>query len=258
MTTPATAAPPAAASFSITGCVGESWRAFWRDPWLGFSIFLAFVAQSLVRLVPFLGRALTFLFAPAVLGGAASLSIRMVERRSPRLEDLLLGFRRWWRFFLASLLLGVILLAVALPVVWPVVLLAIFHERLAVPLIALTVVMALVCIPAVVFLDIRLSFITYLIADSPTVGVLDAYRHSWAITRGRFWRLLWLVVLLLLVQIAGFACLLVGLLVTVPMLVLGYAAAYSRLRPADLMPHPAATAPTMTPAASVPPAAPAL
>lgn len=251
VTAPPVAAPASAnpAPLSPTGCVATSWRTFWSNPWLGLAILLGIAIATALNSVPIIGWLVGLLFGPALYGGAARLAIKMVERRDPQIEDLLGGFSRWWRFLGAQLLQLLIFCVLLSPLIFLCVMIAILHREESLVVMAVLIGLSILLAPIYIWVGLRLGFVLFLLADSSRVVVLDSLSRSWNMTRGHFWRLLGLAALLLLLQFAGAVALGVGLLVTIPMMILGYAAAYSRLRPADLIDAPAAmSAPTPVPA----------
>lgn len=73
----------------------------------------------------------------------------------------------------------------------------------------------LLIIPGIIFV-IRLQFVPYFIVDKGA-GPVEAVKKSWAATRGSFFSLLGLSLVLLLINLFGLILLAVGLLVTVPL-----------------------------------------
>lgn len=73
----------------------------------------------------------------------------------------------------------------------------------------------LLIIPGIIFV-IRLQFVPYFIIDKGA-GPVEAVKKSWSATRGSFFSLLGLSLVLLLINLFGLILLAVGLLVTVPL-----------------------------------------
>jgi hypothetical protein len=227
-------------------CIGAGWRAFWRRPGLGLALVLPFALTSLLDLVPEAGDVLSFLIGPVLSGGAARLVVRMVEDRGPRFGDLFAGFARAVTLVIAQLLYLLVLVGVLAPVILPIVLAGDFEDPSSLLLAVMGSALLLPVLPVAIFLALRFAFLPYLIVESRPVGVLDAFARSWTMTRRVSWRLFGLLLLTAVLQVAGILALLVGVLVTLPVGLLAWGAAYVRLRPADLAP-PAAIAPVTAP-----------
>ena len=258
--------PPA---LPITACIAEAWRAFWRNPWLGVSLFVLLLLMTCLQwalgtlpeeLMP-VEMAISLLFSPFIYGGTAAVARRMVEGPKADLSGLAFGISRWPQV-MASII--VVMLAVAL-VMSPVIVMGVLITLGAAPsevLMPLIGIGMIPLLPLAMWVGVRLSLVYYTLTDETPVGPLAAIRITWSMTRGRFWRLLGLQLLLALIQALGVLALLVGLLVTFPLIYLGQAAAYLRLRPvpppalpASLYPEspPAPPSAPLAPAAEVPP-----
>ncbi|MDP3645925.1 MAG: DUF975 family protein [bacterium] len=85
----------------------------------------------------------------------------------------------------------------------------------------------LLIIPGIIW-SLRYMFVPYLIMERK-LGPIEALRESARITYGHKWQLLGLLGLAFLVNLLGFLCLLVGLLVTIPVTALAIAHAYRTL-----------------------------
>jgi hypothetical protein len=236
-------AVPAREKFEPGAHIGEGWRAFLRWPGLGLALLLTVALLSLIDLIPWAGDVLSFLIGPVLSGGAARLAVRMVELRGPRFDDLLAGFGRAVPLVIAHSLYVLMLLGVLAPVILPIVLGGDFEDPAAILLALMGSALLLPLMPVVIFLGLRFAFLSYLIMESPTVGVFDAFARSWAMTRGVFWRLFGFLLVTAALQLAGLLALLVGVLVTLPVGLLAWASAYVHLRPADLAPPAAIASP---------------
>ena len=75
---------------------------------------------------------------------------------------------------------------------------------------------------------IKYQFFSYLIVDKK-MGPLEAIKKSGEITAGNKGKLFWLIILVILINIAGAICLLVGLFATIPTTMLAMAYVYRKL-----------------------------
>lgn len=85
----------------------------------------------------------------------------------------------------------------------------------------------LLIVPGIIF-AIKLQFAPYLVVDKDK-GVVEALNQSWEMTKGVKWNLFLFWLLLALINIVGFLCLIVGLLVTVPLSMVATAYVYRKL-----------------------------
>ncbi len=82
----------------------------------------------------------------------------------------------------------------------------------------------LLIIPGV-FVAVKFYFFDIIIVDKK-LGPIGALQRSWNITKGRWWSVFGLLILLILFNLAGMLALLVGLLVTVPVSWMAMVCAY--------------------------------
>ncbi|HVY55835.1 MAG TPA: hypothetical protein VHC46_08780 [Thermodesulfobacteriota bacterium] len=81
--------------------------------------------------------------------------------------------------------------------------------------------------PGVYFM-IRYQYVLYFIADRDA-DIWEAFKKSSTITGGIKWELLVFLILLCLINVAGFMCFVVGLLVSIPVTMLAAASVYRKL-----------------------------
>ena len=89
--------------------------------------------------------------------------------------------------------------------------------------------LVLLIIPGIIW-AIKFQFFDYLIVDKG-LGPIDALEKSSEITRGVKWDLFIFAILLIIINIMGFLCLLVGLFVTIPVTMVAMAFVYRKLLP---------------------------
>ena len=132
--------------------------------------------------------------------GLAAISLRFADGRTARVSDLFIHYPLAPTYFIATLLATLIVL----------------------------VGLVLLIVPGI-FLLILFLFYAYPIVDEGA-GAVAALRRSAATTRGARWRLFLFGLLTVLINVAGFLCLVVGLLLTVPATLLAYAYAFRQLQ----------------------------
>jgi len=136
-----------------------------------------------------------------LLLGLFKIYLRFRDGETPVLEDLVSGLQRFW------VLLGAVFVAS----------------------IAVAMGLVLLIVPGIIML-LRLMFLGFVIVDE-RVGPIDALQRSWDITRGYTMDLFLLFVIMVGINLVGAACLLVGLLVSIPITYLAMAFIYRELKP---------------------------
>ena len=99
---------------------------------------------------------------------------------------------------------------------------------------SIIIVMGMICciLPGI-YLAIRLMFTPMIAANHPEVAFSDAFSRSWQMTKGHFWILLWLGIVVIGINIVGLICCCVGLIVTSILSYMMYACVYKLLTPVD-------------------------
>lgn len=130
--------------------------------------------------------------------GLIKITLDFIDGKKPKIRDLFYT-KNFVSYLIASIVRGIIVFAGIL----------------------------LLVIPGIIF-SLRLQFATYLVIDKG-MGPIDAIKESWNKTRGNTWNLFLFWLLILLVNLAGLALLLVGLLFTVPLSMVATAFVYRKL-----------------------------
>ncbi len=85
----------------------------------------------------------------------------------------------------------------------------------------------LLIIPGIIFL-VRLMFVKFITTEKEITPRM-ALRESKRITKGYRWKLFFLMCVLILINIVGLICLIVGVFITAPLTTLAFAVAYKKL-----------------------------
>jgi hypothetical protein len=257
--TPTSAAAPAAARERLRPgrCVAQGWAAFRRNPGLALAMNLVYLVVIAIQVVPFIGWLGGLLVQPPAQGGLARLGLNLLGDRAPSSSDFTWGFSRWWSFVAYYLLAALAVLFACLPGFLAIGLALGFSEAgfdLEGPARMWGVLYFVVAAPFICWIAVRWMFGPFVLADEPRVGAFDAFRISWNITRGSFWRLVGLMVLLVLIVLLGLVALIVGYFVALPVMWLAVAAAYRTLKPRGAaVAAPAPLPATPAPAVAAPP-----
>lgn len=222
-------------SFSI----GESIRASWQITKNNFGfLIVALLITGAVYIVmqTMLGAvsdnagllfllSLLYYVLELLLGiGIITISIKLVDHKEVELKDLFMHYQYLFRYFVGSLLYGIIVF----------------------------VGLILFIIPGIIW-ALKYQFFSYAIIDK-NMKVWDAFKFSATITSGVKLDLLGLAIISMLINLVGMLALLVGLLVTIPLTMMVMAYVYRKLEQ-NTLPQPSVhTTPIdVTPSSSVPP-----
>ncbi len=210
-------------TFSATGAVQAGWERFKQRPWffVGVTVIIGVISGISGQLtghfdpsgpqaaalfgVMLVGTAIGMVVGLLVKMGTISLYLKAYDNvGSAKFEDLWAP-RHIVSFVLASIVVGIIIFLGFI----------------------------LLIVPGIIW-ALRYAFVQYLVIDRG-LDVSAALKESARITSGHKWQLLGFFLLLVLVNILGAICLIVGLLISVPVSALATVHAYrtlSRMAPA--------------------------
>lgn len=89
------------------------------------------------------------------------------------------------------------------------------------------------CILPGIFLAVRLMFAPMIAINHPELTFSEAFTRSWQMTKGHFWKLIGLYLLVILINILGLICCCVGYLLTIVITYMMYGYAYKLLYPVE-------------------------
>ncbi|MEA2641221.1 MAG: hypothetical protein QOF51_2615 [Chloroflexota bacterium] len=199
-------------TLSIEECLGRGWAAF-KDNF-GFIVGAAVVSFIILGIPYGLGFAFVdkaggiaglFFLITVVIGtvvglGWMKITLRLVDGQPTSIGDLFNSWNLFLSFFIASIVVGIVVELGYL----------------------------LLFVPGI-FLSVRLAFFGYAIVDQG-VGPFEAVQRSWDLTRGRFWSIFLLEIVLFLINAIGAIPVGLGLIVTYPVTAIAIAAAYRQLQ----------------------------
>ncbi len=102
-------------------------------------------------------------------------------------------------------------------------------------ILALTMYFAIVFIGLIFFIVpgiivmIKYQFVPFIILDEKDIGIRQAFRKSNSLTSGVHWNLLWFLIISDLFNLAGFMFFGVGLVITIPSMIIAKAGIYKEL-----------------------------
>ena len=231
--------PPPLRRLSPREAVGRAFEVLRADPGPGLGLGLFAFAFQCVGVIPWIGWLIALLATPAATAGCYRYALEAVRREKPVFEVTLSGFRRWWA---VTSTLG---LSVAIPMLAAAPLLGVAGAMAFVQILnpgdpssdwrtssLRPVLLALVVIflPLFLWLIPRCSFALFAVMDAGGTGAVAAVKRSWELTRGSFWRVFGLLLILSLFMVLGLMLFGVGLIAALPVTYFARAHAYEQLR----------------------------
>lgn len=128
--------------------------------------------------------------------GYTKIFLRIHDGENPRLVDLFKEYKTFWRYLGVSILFPLAVLGGLI----------------------------LIIIPGLIW-AVRFSFSPIAVIDTK-IGPIAAMKESYAITKGKFWKLLFFWIVIGLVNLLGLICFGIGLLITAPVTTLAAIYAY--------------------------------
>lgn len=168
----------------------------------GASSILSWIGNAASGQLPLMGAVVRIVAwaAEMVIGiGLIKIAIDFATNRTPDYKDIYLHYKLFWKYLAASILYGLIILGGFI----------------------------LLVIPGIYF-AIKYYFVLYLVVDK-NMGPIEALKKSGKITQNVMLELLYLVVALIVLNIAGFLLFGIGLLVTIPISMVATAHIYKKL-----------------------------
>lgn len=206
-------------------------------PSLGVGLFA--LGFQFVGWIPWIGWLIALLATSAATAGCYRHALETVRGQNPEFEVVLSGFKRWWpvtaTFGLAAaipMLAAAPLLGIAGALGFLQVMGNITSENRvqSLTLIPAMIAFGVVCMPLAMWLAYRLVFAPFIQMDENPPGPIDCLKRSWALTRGSWWRIFGLALLMGLIAIAGVCLCGVGLIAAIPVIYFAFAHAYEQLR----------------------------
>jgi hypothetical protein len=221
--------------FSKSELIEHAWEITKKNFW--FLVGLAVVMMFISAVPSFFGQANQT--EPLVLGigiilwvvqiffsiGITYISLKLGRGESAGWADIWVKKYLFWRYIFGSIFYGLV-------VTIPIVLVILGSFSLAIntnPTLPIaTILAATALIIATIFLSIKFQFFTYSIIDKD-MGILDAFKASWDLTRGNWWNLLLYNILISLIVLLGFILVIVGIFITLPIAWTAFALVYLKL-----------------------------
>ena len=224
-------------SLGVRACLSAAWQAYRRDAWrITGVVVLTFLAQFLMNNIPVAGLILAFLFNGPILGGLYYFCRQALHGRATGVGDITGTVReRFLPCFLATTVSNLLAFGPFLLGLIPAVALAAGAEGLDWSKLlerpGLAAAMALPILGgslAMVYLLFLWSLAVPLAACS-SMDFWEALTTSWHGVRANLLRYFILLILLVLLNLVGFLCLVIGLFITIPLSLMASMAAYDQI-----------------------------
>jgi hypothetical protein len=222
-------------------CAAPGYKAV-LGPAIGFLLLYAML-QLGASTIPGGNLVCSLLLGPALLAGVTVVALNQLKGERWSFGDFFAGLACWGHLVGLELVILLVLLVGSLPVGLLLAQAASSHDS---QLLGLAILLGITLLAAAVYFGVRGTFFATQLIVERRMGFLQALRGCWALTRGHFWPLLGIGLLLGLINLGGFLLCYVGFLFTFPLTSLVVNAGY--LLAAGRAPRPTADGPFGLPA----------
>ncbi len=217
---------------SVGDCIGSGWSGFKKNAGTAIGIVVIYgIITSIGNVIPIVNLAVAVVVTPVMSAGLAIFALKAARGGEGQIEDLFAGFNGdWFGSFIGAYWLFVAIVAAAfVPPLIGFIIDVVIHGGFTNFFPYVTIVMSAVSLIVLIIAIIRFSMVTYLIIDG--LAVMDAFKESARITGGFTGTLFLLALVNGLMILGGILLLFMGLLFAMPLTMIVYAAAYTKLKP---------------------------
>ena len=212
---------------SVGGCLTRAWETY--KSFFGLAIGAVLVGYLLTMVagfIPLVGLFSGILITPHINAGVAWIFLKRARGEDVEFGDVFAGFTRCYvKLAMLGLIQFIVMFALVMMFLIPMFGMGLTLEGLEpgnTPEIPPEAAMGMgllffVLFLIVLFLSIRFC-VSHIVAIDRPDSAINAFKLSWRITKGRFFTVLGLGIILILLNAAGTLALLVGLIFTMPML----------------------------------------
>lgn len=211
---------------SVGGCLTRAWENYKSFFWLALgTVLVAWVISFVAGMIPLVGLFAGILVTPHITAGAAWMFLKRARGEEVEFSDVFAGFSRCYgKLALVGLIQFLATMALLMAFVVPLLGMGLTMDGLnsgkppeippeaAVGMAAMGFALFVI----VVFLAVRFC-VSHVAAIDRADSAINAFRLSWRITKGRFFTILGLGIILFLLCFAGMLALLIGLVFVMPM-----------------------------------------
>jgi hypothetical protein len=240
---------------TVGDCVRTGWEGFKKNAGTAIGIVVIYgIISSVGNIIPIVNFAVAVVVTPLLSAGLAIFALKAARGGEGQIEDLFKGFneKQFGSFLGAYWLFVMIVMAAFVPPAIGFGIDVAINGGFTNLFPYVTIAVSVVTLVSLIIVILRFSMVTYLIIDG--LAVMDAFRESARITKGFTGTLFMVALVNVLFIIAGILLLFMGLLVAIPLTLLIFAAAYTKLKPEA----PAAAVQTTSPDVTAPPVTPSM
>lgn len=212
---------------SVGGCLSRAWETYKSFFGLALgAVLVGYLVTMIAGFLPLVGLFSGILITPHINAGVAWIFLKRTRGEDVEFGDVFAGFTRCYgKLALLGLIQFVVMFALVMVFLIPMFGMGISLEGLESgtppdipPEAAMGMgLLIMVLVMIMLFLSIRFCLSHVVAIDRPD-SAINAFKLSWRITKGRFFTVLGLGIILMLLNVAGTLALLVGLIFTMPML----------------------------------------
>ena len=217
------------AQLNVGDCVSDGWSVFKKNAGTSIGLVVIFgIISSIGGVIPVVNVVVQMIVTPVLSAGLSIFALKSVRGEEGKIDDLFKGFNNFGSFLGAYWLYVLIFAAACVPAAVGFGVDVAIHGGIDNLIPYVTVGFSTVSAAVFAVAMLRFSMVYYLIIDG--MPVMDAFRESARITRGRSGALFLLVLICVIIMIAGIMLLFVGLLAAGPVCMFAFASAYTRIK----------------------------
>lgn len=216
--------------FSSSTVLSQAWKLFKVNYFVLLAVFLSGLILGLMQfliaqtdsttILSVLINLLSIVVSLVIGIGWVNVVLKLIRGNSQKWEDFKTPPKIWGKVFVSQILTSI-------PIIIFVVIFAVF--ALVAQNTILAIISIIFAIVIAVYIKIRFMFLNPVAIDNQELGIIALLKKTAGVTKNHFFDLLGFGILMILVNIAGLALLLVGLLVTIPLTMIANVYVYNKL-----------------------------
>lgn len=217
------------AQLHVGECIRDGWNGFKKNAGTAIGLIVIYGMLTAVGgVLPIINVIVNLIVVPVLSAGLSIFALKVARGGEGQIEDLFKGFNQFGSFLGAYWLFVLIVTGALIPIGIGFGIDVAIHGGFNNFFPYVTIAVSVVVLIALIIVMLRFSMVTYLIIDG--MEVMDAFRESARITKGSTGKLFLLGLTNGLLIIVGILLLFMGLLVAMPVAMIAFATAYTRLK----------------------------
>jgi uncharacterized membrane protein len=225
-------------TLSIKSIVSQSWETFKKN-WkfiipamiitgllgAGFNM----VSSERSAILGIIGMIVSFVIGIAITLGWAQVLLKYTTGHVATTEDFI-SKKLQWKTYVVGYVIVIIFTSLAGSLLVVPLFGIIASGGTSIPLIVISSIIGLISLVLLVFISVRYMFLSFIAIEHPGISGWAALKKSATMTKGHIGKLIGYMLVLGLINIIGFLCLIIGLLITIPVTKLAIAYLYQQLK----------------------------